>query len=275
MVGRGAGPARVTSTPAGASAGWFRATWQPLKQAAAPTRQDRALRGEIGMIRGWLTGRRGHIHVRRWVPCVPPAAVLMLLHGLGEHSGQYAPLAEAAAEAGVETWALDQAGHGFSDGERMLVERIDDLVADAETLLGRITGARPRVPVVVAGHRSGQRWRRCWSGRSAQGRSARESGPRLGPPTPPPISRAWFSLVPRCSTERGGSPRSPGPAGTRPSCARTPPSWCASPSRPDGCGRTHCRGTAGCGPRRMRRSPRPPHAPARWSPTGHSITSPC
>lgn len=108
------------------------------------------------MIRGWLTGCRGHIHVRRWVPCVPRAAVLMLLHGLGEHSGQYAPLAEAAAEAGVETWALDHAGHGFSDGERVLVERIDDLVADAETLLGRITGARPRVPVVVvAGHSLG------------------------------------------------------------------------------------------------------------------------
>jgi acylglycerol lipase len=107
------------------------------------------------MIRGWLTGRRGHIHVRRWVPCAPPAAVLMLVHGLGEHSGQYAPLAEAAAEAGVETWALDHAGHGSSDGERMLVERIDDLVADAETLLGRITGARPRVPVVVAGHSLG------------------------------------------------------------------------------------------------------------------------
>ncbi|WP_343961816.1 alpha/beta fold hydrolase [Pseudonocardia alaniniphila] len=107
------------------------------------------------MIRGWLTGRRGHIHVRRWVPCVQPTAVLMLLHGLGEHSGQYAPLAEAAAEAGIETWALDHAGHGFSDGERVLVERVDDLVADAETLLGRITGARPRVPVVVAGHSLG------------------------------------------------------------------------------------------------------------------------
>lgn len=107
------------------------------------------------MIRGWLTGRRGHIHVRRWVPCVPPSAVLMLLHGLGEHSGQYAPLAETAAEAGIETWALDHAGHGFSDGERMLVEHIDDLVADAETLLGRIAGTRPRMPVVVAGHSLG------------------------------------------------------------------------------------------------------------------------
>jgi acylglycerol lipase len=107
------------------------------------------------MIRGWLTGRRGHVHVRRWVPCATPAAVLMLLHGLGEHSGQYAALAEAAAEAGIETWALDHAGHGFSDGERVLVEHIDDLVADAETLLVRIAGARPRVPVVVAGHSLG------------------------------------------------------------------------------------------------------------------------
>jgi acylglycerol lipase len=107
------------------------------------------------MIRGGFTGRRGHVHVRRWVPSAAPAAVLMLLHGLGEHSGQYAHVAEAAAEAGIETWAPDHAGHGFSDGERVLVEHIDDLVADAETLLRRITGARPRVPVVVAGHSLG------------------------------------------------------------------------------------------------------------------------
>lgn len=107
------------------------------------------------MIRSWFVGRRGRIHLRRWEPFVRPEAVLMVLHGLGEHGGQYAPLAEAAADAGIETWALDQAGHGLSDGERVLVERIDDLVADAEALLGRITDARPRVPVVVAGHSLG------------------------------------------------------------------------------------------------------------------------
>jgi acylglycerol lipase len=107
------------------------------------------------MIRGWFAGRRGRIHFRRWEPGGRPVALLVLLHGLGEHSGQYGPLAEAAAEMGVGTWALDHAGHGYSDGERVLVERIDDLVADAETLLARARSAWPRVPVVVAGHSLG------------------------------------------------------------------------------------------------------------------------
>jgi acylglycerol lipase len=107
------------------------------------------------MIRDWFAGRRGRIHYRRWEPAGRPVALLVLLHGLGEHSGQYAPLAEAAAEAGIETWAPDHAGHGHSEGERVLVESIDDLVADAETLLARARAARPRVPVVVAGHSLG------------------------------------------------------------------------------------------------------------------------
>ncbi|WP_433282089.1 alpha/beta fold hydrolase [Pseudonocardia xinjiangensis] len=107
------------------------------------------------MIRGWFAGRRGRIHFRRWEPGGRPVALLVLLHGLGEHSGQYGPLAEAAAEMGVGTWALDQAGHGYSDGERVLVESVDDLVADAETLLTKARSAWPRVPVVVAGHSLG------------------------------------------------------------------------------------------------------------------------
>ena len=107
------------------------------------------------MIEDWFAGRRGRIRYRRWTPAGRPSALLLLLHGLGEHSGQYAPLGEAAAEVGIETWALDHAGHGRSDGTRVLVERIDDLVADAETLLAKAAAARPRVPIVVAGHSLG------------------------------------------------------------------------------------------------------------------------
>jgi acylglycerol lipase len=102
-----------------------------------------------------FAGRRGSLHLHRWSPPGRPAAVVVLLHGLGEHGGQYAPLAEAAAAAGVETWAPDQAGHGRSDGVRVLVESVDDLVADAETVLAEAQWARPGVPVVVVGHSLG------------------------------------------------------------------------------------------------------------------------
>ena len=95
------------------------------------------------------------LHLHRWSPPRSPAAVLLLLHGLGEHAGQYAPLAEAAAAAGFETWAHDQAGHGRSDGVRVLVESVDDLVVDAEAVLAEARRARPGVPVVVVGHSMG------------------------------------------------------------------------------------------------------------------------
>lgn len=102
-----------------------------------------------------FAGRRGRVHYHRWSAPGRPATVLLLLHGLGEHGGQYAPLGEAAAAAGVETWAPDHAGHGRSDGERVLVESVDDLVADADTLLAAARATNPGVPVVVVGHSLG------------------------------------------------------------------------------------------------------------------------
>ncbi|MGI5131998.1 alpha/beta fold hydrolase [Pseudonocardia sp. CA-107938] len=102
-----------------------------------------------------LAGRRGSLHLHRWSPPGRPSAVVVLLHGLGEHAGQYAPLAETAAAAGIETWAHDQAGHGRSDGVRVLIESIDDLVADAETVLADARRTRPGAPVVVVGHSLG------------------------------------------------------------------------------------------------------------------------
>ena len=102
-----------------------------------------------------FAGRHGVVRYRRWRPEGKPVAELVVLHGLGEHGGQYAPLAEAAVAAGLEVWAPDLAGHGRSDGERVLIHDLDDLVADAETLLRAIKVARPGVPVVVVGHSLG------------------------------------------------------------------------------------------------------------------------
>ncbi|MBN9756513.1 putative Lysophospholipase, Monoglyceride lipase [Pseudonocardia sp. Ae406_Ps2] len=102
-----------------------------------------------------LAGRRGELHVHRWSPAESPRAVLLLLHGLGEHAGQYASLAETAAGEGIETWAPDQAGHGHSAGVRVLVESVDYLVADAETVLAEARRSRPGLPVMVVGHSLG------------------------------------------------------------------------------------------------------------------------
>ncbi len=101
-----------------------------------------------------FTGSRGKIHYGHWVPAEPKALVVFF-HGLGEHIGSYEPLAEALTDAGFAVWALDHAGHGRSDGERVLIESVDDLVADAATFTGLARDAHPGLPLVIAGHSLG------------------------------------------------------------------------------------------------------------------------
>jgi alpha-beta hydrolase superfamily lysophospholipase len=53
---------------------------------------------------------------RRWLPEALGAGknkvVLLIIHGMAEHSGRYAAFAEKLCEHGIETWAFDMRGHG-------------------------------------------------------------------------------------------------------------------------------------------------------------------
>ena len=101
-----------------------------------------------------FTGSRGKIHYGHWSP-PEPEALVVFFHGLGEHIGSYQPLADALTGAGFAFWAHDHAGHGHSDGERVLIESVDDLLADAATLVGLAREAHPGLPLVLAGHSLG------------------------------------------------------------------------------------------------------------------------
>jgi acylglycerol lipase len=70
-----------------------------------------------------FAGFRGiNIYYQAWVP-EAVRAVLVIVHGLGEHSGRYAQLAGFLNEKGFACFALDHRGHGRSGGKRGL----DDL----------------------------------------------------------------------------------------------------------------------------------------------------
>ncbi len=57
-------------------------------------------------------------------------ATLVVVHGIGEHSGRHARLGRALREAGVTTVAFDLRGHGRSGGRPGHVERFEDHVED-------------------------------------------------------------------------------------------------------------------------------------------------
>lgn len=54
------------------------------------------------------------VHVNHWSSGATPRAVVMLAHGMGEHSGRYTDFGQALAENGIDLYALDQRGHGLT-----------------------------------------------------------------------------------------------------------------------------------------------------------------
>ena len=72
---------------------------------------------EIGTTRTGVTELTRH-----WVAHDPWAA-LLIVHGLGEHSGRYERTGSLLAEAGIDTYAFDLQGFGASGGRRAHLER--------------------------------------------------------------------------------------------------------------------------------------------------------
>jgi alpha-beta hydrolase superfamily lysophospholipase len=60
---------------------------------------------------------------------------LILVHGLGEHSGRYVHVGSYFAKAGFRTVAFDLRGHGRSGGKPVCVKRYEELAADVQSVV--------------------------------------------------------------------------------------------------------------------------------------------
>lgn len=109
----------------------------------------------------WLTANdRSRLYVNQWMPDGPAKAVLMLSHGMAEHSGRYARLAAALCAAGYGLYALDQRGHGrTADGGTLGLYAEKDgwnkVVGDLASLNQHIGQQQPGLPIFLLGHSMG------------------------------------------------------------------------------------------------------------------------
>ena len=76
-----------------------------------------------------------------------PRYVVLLAHGYGEHIGRYEHVAAALVADGAAVYGLDHIGHGRSDGERVLIDDYDDVLADLSVVHGRAVAEHPALPV--------------------------------------------------------------------------------------------------------------------------------
>lgn len=84
-----------------------------------------------------------------------PKAIILISHGLAEHSGRYDYTSRKLNDFGYSVYRYDHRGHGLSDGRRGYIKHIDDLFEDANTFVDFVRLENPNVPIFMLGHNLG------------------------------------------------------------------------------------------------------------------------
>lgn len=98
-----------------------------------------------------------------WQAWLPPQeqareqarALVVIVHGVHEHSARYAHVGARLAAVGFAVYAADHRGHGRSDGRRGNIERMALIVADLSSFVRFARERHPGLPVFMIGHSLG------------------------------------------------------------------------------------------------------------------------
>lgn len=95
------------------------------------------------------------IFYQAWTPEAAARALIVIAHGMGEHSGRYAHYVDALVPKGYALWAMDLRGCGQAAGRRGHVDRFGDFLADLQQLHRLARAWDAAAPLFVLGHSFG------------------------------------------------------------------------------------------------------------------------
>lgn len=95
------------------------------------------------------------IHTVSWAAPIDRQRVVVLAHGISEHSGRYSHVADYLTQAGYHVYALDHRGHGKSEGDRIHVAHYNDFVHDLKQYIDTIKAQHPASQLFILGHSMG------------------------------------------------------------------------------------------------------------------------
>ena len=112
--------------------------------------------GTSGHATGYLRSESGlPIFYSLWCPDRAARGVVLILHGLGEHSGRYRHLVGALLRAGYMVYAHDHQGFGRSGGARCYVQGFHDYLSDISQVVSMARLRSPGLPSCLYGHSMG------------------------------------------------------------------------------------------------------------------------
>jgi alpha-beta hydrolase superfamily lysophospholipase len=106
----------------------------------------------------WICRDGTRMHACEWSPDRTGQeikAVIGIVHGMGEHMGRYAHVAEMLGAEGYAVLGFDQRGHGRTEGKRGHVPRYEDLLEGVDSLIVAAKRDYPETPLFLFGHSMG------------------------------------------------------------------------------------------------------------------------
>ncbi|HEU5056139.1 MAG TPA: alpha/beta hydrolase [Kofleriaceae bacterium] len=104
-------------------------------------------------VRGGAGGER--LFWQAWRPAGEVRGVLVVMHGLKDHSSRYSGLARKLTSAGYAVWAFDLRGHGRSSGRRVAIDSFDQYTADLAAFIETVRAREGDRPIFLFGHSMG------------------------------------------------------------------------------------------------------------------------
>jgi alpha-beta hydrolase superfamily lysophospholipase len=95
------------------------------------------------------------LYYQSWNPEGKVRAILVIVHGLGGHSGLYTNIVEHLLPKQYAVYGLDLRGHGRSPGQRGYINTWAEFRDDVRAFLEMIQKQQPRCPIFLFGHSMG------------------------------------------------------------------------------------------------------------------------
>jgi alpha-beta hydrolase superfamily lysophospholipase len=95
------------------------------------------------------------IYYQCWLPEETPKAIILLVHGLVEHSGRYMNMVNFFVPKSYAVYGFDHIGHGKTPGQRTRVDKFTDFTVNIKIYFDHIQSWHQGLPIILFGHSMG------------------------------------------------------------------------------------------------------------------------
>ncbi|MEM3467097.1 MAG: alpha/beta hydrolase [Candidatus Jordarchaeales archaeon] len=136
------------------------------------------------------------LYYQVWKPDRESKAVVVVVHGLVEHSGRYMNVVNQIVPKGYAIYALDHRGHGKCEGERAQVKRVDEFIDDLKLFVDLVRKKEKGKKIFMLGHSMGSLIAMLYVARYPEGISGLVlSGTGARPGRVSPLVKALLALI--------------------------------------------------------------------------------